>query len=153
MQKQKKGSQETLQRWSRVLVPAQGIYIAIWYKLWILLGELSALAQVEDGNLRLSTSTWTPDWLKPKGWWLRFLEHHPVTSPPTNQRKITHSADLPSNFAYKNSSPKTTGEFRPFEHEPPIFLAQPCNEPFSVPNYDDVLVWPHCVLGTWTWVQ
>jgi len=30
-----------------------------------------------------------------------FLEYHPVISPPTNQKKITHSAALTPNFAYK----------------------------------------------------
>ena len=35
---------------------------------------------------------------------MKFLEQCPVTSPPTNQRKVTHPADLPPNFAFKNSS-------------------------------------------------
>ena len=72
-----------------------------------------APTQVGDGNFRLST---------------RFLEHHPLTSPPTNQKKVTHPAVLTPNFAYKNFSPKTV---RGFEHEPPILLAWPCNKPFS----------------------
>ena len=42
-----------------------------------------------DGNFRLSTSIWTPDWLEPEDWWLRFLEHYAVTSPPTNQKEVT----------------------------------------------------------------
>ena len=48
--------------------------------------ETEAPTQVKDGNLRLST---------------RFLEHRPVTSPPTNQKKVTHPAALTPNFAYK----------------------------------------------------
>ena len=43
---------------------------------------------MEDSNFRLSTS---------------FLEHRPVTSPPTNQKKVT--AFIPD-FAYKNVSPR-----------------------------------------------
>ena len=41
--------------------------------------------QVEDGNFRLST---------------RFLEHHPVTMPQTNQKKVTHPAVHIPNFAF-----------------------------------------------------
>ena len=80
-----------------------------------------APTQGEDGNSRLSTG---------------FLEHRPVTSPPTNQKKVTHPAALTPNFAYKNFSPKTIGEFRFFEHQPPVLLARPCNKPFSAPNSD-----------------
>ena len=68
-----------------------------------------APTQVKDGNFRLST---------------RFLEHHPVIPPTTNQKEITHLTDLTPNFAYKNS-PKTTREFRCFEHEPPVALIGP----------------------------
>ena len=58
--------------------------------------------QVEGGNFRLNPSMKTPDWLEPKGWWLRFLDHHPVTSPPTNQEKVTHPAPLLPKLAFKN---------------------------------------------------
>ena len=76
-----------------------------------------APSQVEDGNFRLST---------------RFLEHCPVTSQPTNQRKATHPAALTPNFAYKNFSPKTIREFGVCEHAPlPVLFAWPCNKPFS----------------------
>ena len=34
----------------------------------------------------------------PISWWLRFLNHHPITSPPTNQRRIKHPAALPVNL-------------------------------------------------------
>ena len=60
-----------------------------------------APTQVEDGNFRLST---------------RFLEHLPTTSPPTNQKKVTHPAALTTNVAYKNLSPQTSREFGVFEH-------------------------------------
>ncbi|XP_026984495.1 zinc finger protein 736-like [Sagmatias obliquidens] len=55
--------------------------------------------QVEDGDFRLS---------------IRFLGHHPVSSPPTNQKKVTHPAALTPYFAYKNFSLKTMGEFGVF---------------------------------------
>ena len=44
-----------------------------------------APTQVEDGNLRLNS---------------RFLEHCSVTSPPTNQKKVTYPAALTPNFAF-----------------------------------------------------
>ena len=90
---------------------------------------------VEDGNCRLSTSMWIPDWLEPKGWWLRFLECHPITSPPTNHRKVTYTAYLPLTFGYENSSLKTTREIRPFGHKPPVLLAWPCSKSFCAPNF------------------
>ena len=34
----------------------------------------------------------------PKSWWLRFLNHHPITSPPTNQKRVKHPAALPVNL-------------------------------------------------------
>ena len=78
-----------------------------------------APTQVEDGNFRLST---------------RVLEHCPVTSPPTNQNKVTHPAALSPDFDYKNFSLKTILEFRILEHEPPILLARPYHKSFSAPN-------------------
>ena len=50
----------------------------------------------------MGTNTWNSEWLEPEGWWLRSLEHHRVTSPPTNQRKVIYPADLPTDFAHKN---------------------------------------------------
>ena len=44
-----------------------------------------ALTQVKDGNFRLST---------------RFLEHHSVALPPTNQKKVTHPQTLTLNVAF-----------------------------------------------------
>ena len=48
----------------------------------------------------------TPEWLVPEG---RSLEHHPVTSPPTNQKKVTYPVELPANFAYKTFPWKSSG--------------------------------------------
>ena len=76
---------------------------------------------MEDGNFRLSP---------------RFLESCPVTSPPTNQKKVTRPAALNPNFPYKNFSQKPIKEFRFFEHKPPVLLAWPCNKAFSAPNLE-----------------
>ena len=48
---------------------------------------------VEDGNLMLSKSSWTPDWLEQEGWSLRFLEHslQPI-------RGELHTLKFPSQF-------------------------------------------------------
>lgn len=59
-----------VQSWDRVLSPPQEIYIAI--SLGSSVGT-KAPTQVEDGECMLST---------------RFLEHHPLTLPPTNQKKV-----------------------------------------------------------------
>lgn len=54
-----------------------------------------------------------------------------VSSPPTNQKKATHPAVLPPNFAYKNSSLKTMRVFGFFEH---WAIHSPCSKLFSAPN-------------------
>ena len=47
--------------------------------------ETTVLTQVDNGNFRLRT---------------RFLEHNPVTSPTTSQKKVTYPATLSPNFAF-----------------------------------------------------
>ena len=68
------------------------------------------------------------DWLEPEGWWSIFLKSHPVTSPPTYQRRALHSVALIPNVAFKHSSLKTIGQFSSFDQEPPIILAGPCRQ-------------------------
>lgn len=46
--------------------------------------------QVEEVNRRLPTSTWTPDRMKPEGWWCGL----PVTSPPVHQEAV-HKRTMP----------------------------------------------------------
>ena len=122
MKKRGRNSQETtVQPWDRALVPPQGIHITIPLSSS---SGIKAPTQVEDGNFRLST---------------RLLEHHSVTSPSTNQKKVTHSAALTPNFAFKNFFLKTTGESGISEHESPFLLAWLCNKPLSTPN-SDILV-------------
>ena len=76
--------------------------------------------QLGDGNFRLSTG---------------FLEHRPITSSPTNENKVTGSSALTLNFAFENFSLKTI-KVHVFEHQLPVLLAQPCNQPFSAPDSD-----------------
>lgn len=64
----------------------------------------------------------------------RFLEHGPVTPPPTKQKKALRSTALAPNVAYKDVSPETVREFEVFEHEPSILLARLCNKPFPAPD-------------------
>ena len=49
---------------------------------------------MEDGNFKLST---------------RFLEQCPVTSSPTNQKKVSYPAALTPSFAHVSFSPQTRG--------------------------------------------
>ena len=104
MQRQGRSSQETIvQPWGRVCSSSRNRHNKI--PLSSSAGTKAPI-QVEDGNFMLST---------------RFLEHRPVTSPPTNQKKATHPAAQTSNFAYKDFSPRTIREFG--------FLSMSC--PFS----------------------
>ena len=118
MQKQRKSSQETIVGPSS---SSRDLHTSI---------SLSSSAgtkgptQVEDGKFRLST---------------RFLEHRPVTSPPTNQKKVTHPTALTPNVAFENSSLKAIEEFRFSEHQPPVLPAWPCSKPLSALN-SDILV-------------
>ena len=68
----KEGAKKKTRVWweSSVLVPFQGIDIAISF---ISSAASKTSSQIEDGKFRLRT---------------RFLEHHPVISPPTNQKKV-----------------------------------------------------------------
>ena len=93
-----------------------------------------SLHYVEEGNISLSTSMWTLEWLESKGWWLGFLEHNPATPPSINQGKVTHPAALPTDFAYKNSPQKLSGSlsfWAPATCSPCLGLAI---KPFSAPN-------------------
>lgn len=89
-----------------------------------------SLHYVEEGNNRLSTSMWTPEWLESKGWWLRFLAHNPATPPSTIQGKVTHPAALSINFAYKNSPLKTIREFEVLSTSHLFSLPGSCNKIF-----------------------
>ena len=89
-----------------------------------------ALTQLEDGNFRLST---------------RFLEHHPVTSPPTNQKKVTHPAAHTPNFTYRIFSPKNCqGVWGFLSTSHPFSLLGPAIN--LSPTFQ--FIWPHCALGT-----
>ena len=77
--------------------------------------------QVEDGNFRLNT---------------RFLEHHPVTSSLTNQKKVTHPAALTPNLHLNTLPRKTSGLL---STSCPVSLLGPCSKHLSAPN-SDVLV-------------
>ena len=87
---------------------------------------------MEDGNFRHST---------------RFLGHRLVTSPPTNQKKVTRPSALTLNLTCKKFSLKTIAEFGVLDPESPVLLAWPWNQLFSAPN-SDVLLCSATV--TWT---
>ena len=85
-----------------------------WRSPWT--GESSGLQSMRPQRVRLT------EWL--------------TLSLLTDQKKVTHLAALTQNFAYKNLSLKTIGEFWFFEQELPILLAWPCNKPLSASNFD-----------------
>lgn len=110
---------------------------------------------VEDVNYMLTTSTKTPDWLEPKGGWLRFSKHHPVTSPP--RRKPTSRLCTlqlsPLKLPLKTLPWKPSGSLC-FEHGLPILLSWPCNKHCAFLYHNLVSVdWLCCTLGEQTWNQ
>ena len=116
-----------MQQWGKFLVPPERV----------LPQELKAPTQVGDGNFRLSTG---------------FLEYRPATSPPTNQKKATHTLQpSPQILLIKTSPPKPPGSLGGFAHKPPSLLAQSCNKPFSAPN-SNISIRPHCASATGTCV-
>ena len=115
MQKQRKGSQETIaQPWGKILVPPQGIYITITSSFS---AGTNAPTQVKDGNFRLITRSLLPH-CQPIGRTSWTLQPSPQILP------------------IKNVSLKTIKEFGSFEHEPPILLEWLFNKPFCAPNSD-----------------
>ena len=56
---------------TRALVPPQGIHRTTIWHIPIFQQKPKHPTQVEDGDNMLTTSTQTPCWLKPAGWWWR----------------------------------------------------------------------------------
>lgn len=106
----------TVQPWGRVPAPLQGMHMLV---------SVSSFA---------GTPTQEED--------VRFLfpvqaEHEiPVSSPPTNQKRVTCPAALPPHFVYKNFSPRIIEELRVFECEPPVLLSWPFDKTYSAPDYN-----------------
>ena len=148
-----KGRQTIVQQWGRVLVPPQGICLAIWYTSLSSPTGAGVPTQVEDGNFRLSTSTGTPDWLEQEGWWLRFLEHHPLTSPPTNQKKVTHPAALTPNLSLKTLPWNSLGSSGLLSMSHSFSLVGPAINLSLLQTPTFQFLWFHGASGTWTWVQ
>ena len=104
MQKQGRNSQVVGQPWGRVRVPTPEACITVSLSSNDKLLPLphnthTHTPKVEDGNFRLSP---------------RFLEHH--TSPPTSQKKVTHTAALTPNVAFLpplSSKPHNEHPIRP----------------------------------------
>ena len=96
----KEQSRDNSAAWIRVLIPPQGINRTIWHISLSSSTGTTVPTQVEDGNFRLS---------------IRFLEHHPITSPPATQKEVTYPIALTPNFAFKNSSWKPLGSFSSFQ--------------------------------------
>ena len=132
MQKKGRSSQETIvQSWGRVLVPPEEVYIKI--SLSCPAGTKGPPTKVEDGKFRQST---------------RFLEHHRVMSPLTNQKKSPTLQPLPQILPIKTSPLKPLGSlgFWGMSHlfsllGPAINLSL-----LQIPMFR--FVWLHCESGT-----
>ena len=128
MQKQGGSSQETVvQSWGRVLVPPQGIHITTSLSS----AGTKAPTQMEGSNFRPSTG---------------FLEHHPVTLSPTNQKKVTQPAAFTSSFAYETSPPKPLGNSEFLSKSHPFSLFGPGINLSLLQTQTFWCVWSHCTL-------
>ena len=127
-QKHRKDSQETIgQPWGRVLAPLQGMHIFISVSCFT-----ETPTQVED---------------------LRFLfpvqaeREIPVSSPPTNQKRVTHPATLTPNFTFKKLAPKASGSSGLLSMNHLFFLLGPAINLSLLQTLTFQSAWPHCVSG------
>lgn len=115
--------------------------------LWAVLQKLTP-TPVEDGDHML-----IPDWLNPEGWWLRFPKYHPVTSPPTNLKKVYQlTTILQSSPLVLSLKPSPESEFRSFELELPVLAwCTEINSYFAA----DTHCWnvAFCPMGTERWKE
>ena len=94
---------------------------------WVLLQELRL-----SPRWRMVTSAWAKHvdpTLEPAGWWLRFLKHHPVTSPAVNPEE-SHTACRPlsKSSLWKLLPWSTLGSLDLLNMSNPFLLARPCNK-------------------------
>ena len=80
---------------------------------------------------------------------MRFRDHHPVTSPSANQRRVTHTQPFPQILPIKMFFLKGNGEFPSLEQEflcsPSMALQQIILFLQQSPTFH--LVWPPCTLA------
>ena len=153
MQKRGEDSQETsVWQYSRVLAPPQGMCRAIWYTSLSSSVGTKVPTQEEDGNFRLCSSTWIPDWLEPKGWWVRFLKHCPVTSPPTNQKTVPHLHPSLQISPIKTLPSKPCESLSLCSMNCLFCLPDPAVSLCLLQTPTFWFVWPHRALDTGIWV-
>lgn len=105
-----------VQWWGRVLGTPEEIYITISLNSS---AGTKTTTRGENANTRLNT---------------RFLEHHLITLPPTNQKKVSHPAVLTPNFTYKTlpwQPSESLGFLACTVLSPCLF----CNKLFSATNW------------------
>ena len=95
-----------------------------------------APTQVEDGYPRLSTTV---------------LEHCPVTSLSTSQKKFTVCSPY-LKFCLKKLFPENHQGVEFFAYKPSVLLAWPYNKPFPLQTLMFWFVWPHGTSDTWMWL-
>ena len=80
----------------------------------------------------------------------------PVSSPPTNQKRVTHPATLTPNFTFKKLAPKASGSSGLLSMNHLFFLLGPAINLSLLQTLTFQSAWPHCVSGilnlSWTTV-
>ena len=71
-----------------------------WQYLWVV-SQILKPHQVGEVNSMLPHNTHTQDRLEPEGWWCQL----PLTSPPTNQKKV-HELTTPSSLNHYYKAPR-----------------------------------------------
>ena len=141
-----------------LLVPPERIEITIWPISLSCSAETKTTARVEDGDHMLTTSTrsqagWNQkadDWDSPK--------HHPVASPPTNQKKvqelIRHPRTLSPTLSLKTLPWKPSGSSGPLSMSCPFSLLGNCNKRCTFfRHFPGSVDWLYCTSGPqWTQV-
>ena len=99
----------------------------------------------------LTISTQTPDLLEREGWWLRFLKHYPVTSPPTNQKKVMPLATLPQMLPLNTLPWKPSGNLRFLSKSHLYSLLAACNKHCTFLHHNPMSVnWLCCMVDEQT---
>lgn len=92
--------------------------------------------------------------LEPEIWWLRFPKHHPVTSPPTNQKEVHELGPSSQILPLKILPWKPLGSWDLLSTSCLFSSLAACNKHCIFLHYNTVSTnWLCCVAGEWTQIQ
>lgn len=130
--------------------PLQGICTAIWYKSRHS-STASGLLSTWRIYLQAEDKHWIPDRLEPEGWWVRLLQHYPITYHQSMRGRL-HTGS-PSQMLSVKSLPQKSwrrlgflSTSRPF----PLLVSAINLSLLQAPIF--WFVWTLCASGTQTWV-